>query len=106
VLTDIILSVVEPDMDIVAVLRDPGGVQRQLKRSTADVVILGSDSIDSPATSAPFFEAHPQIKVLRVVDGGRMVYLHELRASLTALGQISLSDLLEVIRQSVQGSTE
>jgi hypothetical protein len=102
-LSDIILNLLDPDMELVASLPDREGILKYLDESSADVVILGLDDARLPDDSVAVFGAHPKIKVLGVVGRGRMVYLHELRPSMSTLGEVSAEELLEVIRRAVPG---
>lgn len=101
-LSDIILDLLDPDMELVATLPDRTGIVKYLDESSADLVILGLDDARLPDDSAGVFEAHPKIKVLGVVGGGKMVYLYELRPSMSTLGEVSAEELLEVIRRAVR----
>jgi DNA-binding NarL/FixJ family response regulator len=88
----------QPDMEIVGIVEGAATLLKMLARVEVDVVILGLGGAELPIEIDEVFERHPLIRVLRIANGGRSAYLHELRPHRQALGEMSPERLVEVIR--------
>jgi len=98
---DIIREVLagEPDIKVVAELRDQDLLPKVLARTRIDVVILG---LQAPEFPPPLFDQlllrHRNLRLLAVRDKGRRSFLYELRPQSVDVGELSPQTLLAVLR--------
>lgn len=102
VLSDIIATNLDSDMELVATAPDRTGLLRLVEESGADVVIMGVDVAEVPDESTRLFDAHPHLKVLGVVGRGSMIYLYEFWPSRSVLGELSAAELVAAIRRATR----
>jgi hypothetical protein len=68
----------------------------------ADVVVVGCAGSDEPGVWPPFLHHWPTIRVITLDVTGRHTCLYELRPYRTDYGELSHTELVDVIRASVE----
>ena len=104
---DIIDHVVaaEPNMAVVGVVAD-GDLPGAIRRTRADVLVVGQDPQGERDSYLPLLLRHPRVKVLAITDNGKSGTLYELRPRRISLGKISARTLAKAIRGSAPLSSE
>lgn len=104
---DIIHHVVaaEPDMAVVSVV-DDGDLPAAVRRSRADVLVVGQDAQAERDSYLPLLLRQPHVKVLAIADNGRSGSLYELRPRRVSLGKISARTLTQAIRGGTQPTSK
>jgi DNA-binding NarL/FixJ family response regulator len=87
----------EPDMAVVGVVGD-GDVPAAIRRTRADVVLVGQDLQGARDSYLQLLRRHPHIKVLAISESGKRGSLYELRLRRMPLGKISACSLATAIR--------
>lgn len=95
----------QPDMSIVDT-PDQCDLRDAMQRSQADVIIWRLDDVDVPDVDPELFTRHPRVKVLAVQDDGRSFVFWELRPHRTALGELSLTGVVDHVRRSCRGDSQ
>jgi DNA-binding NarL/FixJ family response regulator len=75
--------------------RAPAGV----RRTRADVVVLGVDETGGPEVVSELLAAHPHLLVIGISPDGRQGSLHELRPHDVPLGELSPEQLVAAVRR-------
>jgi DNA-binding NarL/FixJ family response regulator len=103
ILRDIIVTVLnaQDDMTVVDQLPDHTGLREALASARPTLIIFGQLSPDVLEVYPDLFASYPALKVLAVREDGRQGFLWELRPHRTPLGEISPTQLVEVIRERV-----
>jgi DNA-binding NarL/FixJ family response regulator len=98
-MVDIVQHVVaaESDMAVVGVA-DDGDVPAAIRRTRADVVVIGQDREGERDFFMRLLRGHPHIKVLTISSGGTRGAFYELRPRRIPLGKISAKTLAAAIR--------
>jgi len=104
---DILQHVVaaEPDMAVVGV-SDNGDLPEAIRRTRADVVVVGHDAQAERDLYLPVLLRHPRVKVLAIADSGESGSLYELRPRRIFLGKLSARTLAKAIRRRAPLSSE
>jgi len=87
----------EPDMAVVGII-DDGDVPAAIRRTRADVVVVGQDAQGERDFYVRLWRRHPHVKVLAISDRGKKGSLYELRPRRMPLGKISACSLAAAIR--------
>jgi len=97
---DIIHHVVaaEPNVAVVGVVAD-GDLPGAIRRTRADVVVVGQDPQGERDSYLSLLLRHPRVKVLAIIDSGKSGALYELRPRRISLGTISARTLAKAIRR-------
>jgi len=91
------LVAAEPDMAVVGVI-DDGDLTAAIRRTRADVVVVGQDPQGERDFCLPLLLRHPRVKVLAIAKSGRSGSLYELRPRRIPLGKISARTMAKAIR--------
>jgi len=97
---DIIYHVVaaEPNMAVVGVVAD-GDLPGAIRRTRADVLVVGQDAQGERDSYLPLLLRHPRVKVLAINHNGKSGTLYELRPRRALLGKLSARTLANAIRR-------
>jgi hypothetical protein len=95
----------EADMEIVGVV-DDGDLSSAIRRTRADVMVVGQDRQAEHKGYARLLCHHPHIKVLAIADNGKSGSLYKLRPRHVPLGKISARTLVKAIRGRATLSSE
>ncbi len=90
------------DIELIGELANGDSLLSTASSDPPDVAIVAWGGTEGAGDYSLLFHACPQIKVLAVTQQGREVFLHELRPHVTALGELSPQQLIDVIRASVR----
>jgi hypothetical protein len=71
----------------------------------SDVLIVGSSAIEERAICA-LLQSHPSIKIVAISPAGRHGFLYELAPNVVVLNELSGSELVAAIRQSIERCEE
>jgi hypothetical protein len=101
---EIVKAVIEPSRQLRLVYEHPGptDLMRVAADTGADVLIVGSRSVDSDIVCR-LLETHPRLKTLAVNNDGQNGDLYEWRPRRKHLGELSPQTLLDAILDNVQG---
>jgi len=104
---DIIHHVVaaEPDMAVVGVV-DDGELPAALRRTRADVVVVGQEAQAERDSYLQLLLGHPHVKVLAIANNGKSGSLYELQPRRVSLGKISARTLTQAIRGGAQPTSQ
>jgi hypothetical protein len=104
---DIIYHVVaaEPNMAVVGVVAD-GDLPGAIRRTRADVLVVGQDPQGERDSYLPLLLRHPRVKVLAITHNGKSGTLYELRPRRIFLGKLSARTLAKAIRRRTPMSSE
>ncbi len=84
-------------MAVVGII-DDGDVPAAIRRTRADVVVVGQDAQGERDFYVRLWRRHPHVKVLAISDRGKKGSLYELRPRRMPLGKISACSLAAAIR--------
>lgn len=104
VLRDIVRGVLEAErvVTVVTEIPDPTTLERTLRRTPADVLVIWLvDGGGQPDGLPDIFAVHPRIKVLTVVDEGRHGVLWMLRPHPCAIGELTPDLLAAAVREAL-----
>jgi hypothetical protein len=94
-----------PNMAVVGVVTD-GDLPGAIRRTRADVVVVGQDPQGERDSYLPLLLRHPRVKVLAITDNGKSGALYELRPRRIFLGEISARTLANAIGRRAPLSSE
>ena len=92
-------------MAVVGVVTD-GDLPGAIRRTRADVVVVGQDPQGERDSYLPLLLRHPRVKVLAIIDSGKSGALYELRPRRISLRKISAGTLAKAIRRSAPVNSE
>jgi DNA-binding NarL/FixJ family response regulator len=103
-LRDMITDIValHAEMMVDGTMQDMADIRAVVKKTRADVVILGEPAIGSPQNHQELLYSRPRLGVLSITSDGRHFFLHKLRPVRTALGEVSPESLVQAIQSSAQ----
>ena len=87
----------EPDLALVGTQRSPAGLARKVKRSRADVVLIGQDD---PTLIAELLCRCPRVAVLAVQEEAGETALYALRPERVLVGRLTPQQLAGTLRQA------
>jgi DNA-binding NarL/FixJ family response regulator len=93
----------EPGVIIVGDAVNLEDLCRMVKAGGVDVVMLGLAAAELPASHYRIFDADRRIRILAIADHGRNASLYELRPRRVVLGEGTVQDLIEVLREHLRG---
>jgi DNA-binding NarL/FixJ family response regulator len=102
VLGDVIKAMLRASEDVTVVGEslDVTDIRALVDRTGADVVVCQFDDIATAEVANGLFAPHRRVKVIAVRDDGRRAVLWELRPQRSELGDLSPSQLVDVVRQT------
>jgi hypothetical protein len=83
-------------IELVSNLRDPRALTAVADSECADVLIVGGDELED-AEITRLVAAHRCLRVLSVHDDGRSSFMHSLDRGKVPLGELSPTQLIEVV---------
>ncbi len=100
VLSDIISGVLtaEPGVKVRLEETPRRDVTESVLEAAPDVAIVSSDSPDLHQRWDDLLGELPRLKILTIVDDGRLGFLYELRPCRVPLGEVSAQTLLDAVR--------
>ena len=87
-----------PGVEIVGEVPGDQHAPAGVRRTHADVVVLGVDESGAPEAVSDLLAAHPHLLVIGISPDGRHGSLHELRPYDVPLGELSPELLVETVR--------
>jgi hypothetical protein len=104
ILADLMTAAFQSHADM-SIVDAPGqkNLRDAVERSQADVIIWRLDDVDVPDADPELFARHPRVKVLAVQDDGRRFVFWELRPHRTALGELPLAEVADLVRRRCCG---
>jgi DNA-binding NarL/FixJ family response regulator len=92
----------QADIRVVGDVSDPTEVLLAVRRTGADVVILGMQDTKLPGIASHLLDQYPHLKILAVSSEHRQVFLYELRRQLVSLGEMDAHGLVQAIRTAMR----
>ena len=96
----------QDDMRVVATTADPAELVAVTQTVRPSFVIVGLDGDDLPTGALSLFDEHPRLKVLGLEAEAGRAYLWQLRPEKRPLGEVSPTDVVEVLRGAAAPSAE
>lgn len=95
----------EPDMRVVGVV-DGDELPAAIRRTRADVVVVGQTAQDERDFHLQLLLRHPHVKLLAIAESGKSGSLYELRPRRISLGKLSAGTLANAIRRQDRPSSK
>jgi DNA-binding NarL/FixJ family response regulator len=95
----------EPDLELVEVLADPVELAPLIRRGDIDVVIAEVDETERTDVFSALLYECPRLRVLVLSLRGADTALYELRPYRISLGNVSIAELLDAVRQTTAAAT-
>ena len=92
----------EPDVVLVGEGQSLEELERIVRQSAVDVVVMGVADADLPVSHYRLFDIDARVRILAIADHGRSASLHELRPYQVVLGEGSPIELIQAIREQVR----
>lgn len=98
-LTDLVTAVLEPrlTLDLIGVLASRERLVEQLHELAPDLVLLGLLGAETDACARPLLAALPSAQFVVLAANGQNAWLYQMRPHRTALTDLSLPDLTNVL---------
>lgn len=99
--------VAQPDMRVVATVREPEGLVSAARETRPEFVIFGLPAGEEegfPAACAELLAEQPRTKVLGIAAAAGNAYLYELRPERTPIGAVAPQDIVSAIRTAAAES--
>jgi hypothetical protein len=91
----------QADMQILGELVNADELTSAMNRLAPDLVVIGAEAEDPPATCAALLRQAPGVKVIAIERDGRRATLYELRPARTLVADPSVQSFLGLIRSAV-----
>lgn len=103
ILTDIIKSIIaaEDDFEFVGELMGTRGIVNAARDLDADVVIIAAPEDGDEARAAETLISGPRL-IIAIAADGRRATIHQLKPSITPLGEVSPAALIAAMREYTQ----
>jgi hypothetical protein len=88
----------EDDIELAGEVVSRTRLEQAATQTRPDVVVLGKNESSDNDDYRDLLYRRPRLKVLAIAADGRHAFLHELKARVVALGEVSPASLVEAIR--------
>jgi len=100
-LTRALLSA-EPTVEVTRELDSCADLASEVRRSGADLVLLGLANGDFPPECRRLLDEFPRVKLLGIASEGRRGFLYRMEPNLVPIGELDPNRLLSVIKEAAR----
>jgi DNA-binding NarL/FixJ family response regulator len=95
----------DPDLDVVEHVDSRGELVERVRRTGADLVLLGLADGEFPPECAELLQELPRTKVLGMASEGRRAFLYELRPHVVPIGELDRRRLISVVKEAARAAS-